>query len=269
MHNIKTQYNFNENELLQIKNKIKNNFLPVYNRKWKAVHRVRARFEKHYTEFLNNYFTVEFTNSSAVIDKTPQACCSSSSSSSVSISNKGRPQLTYEESSERSKRRRISKIRSSYSSEEMYRVAECLQVHDKLAHEKANEVEDNVHFIDTVLAMYMDLEMTKSQYDTLRSYNQQLFGSKSYPPYYKVAIAKKRCYPPDIVVTDKGANIKVQSLFDHTIRRLISSLDPEILRILCNKTLVLHSKWVWTELLVSKSYNKNGLWRKKRQQTRM
>lgn len=103
-------------------------------------------------------------------------------------------------------------------------------MHDKLAHEhKANEVEDDEHFVETVLAMYIDLEMTNSQYDTLRLYNQQLFGSKSYPSYYKVAIAKKRCYPPDIVVTDKGVNIKVQSLFDHKIRRLVSSLDPKVL----------------------------------------
>jgi len=30
MHNIKNQYNFNESELLQIKNKITYNFLPAY-----------------------------------------------------------------------------------------------------------------------------------------------------------------------------------------------------------------------------------------------
>jgi len=244
VHNIKNQYNFNESKLLQIKNKITNNFLSAYIRKWKAVRRVRTRFEKRYTEFLNNYFTVEFTNSSAVVNKTSQAYCSSSSALNISISNKRRrPRLSYEESSERSRRRRISEIRSSYSSEELYRAAEHVQVHDEPAHEYINKKEDDEYFIDTVLAMYMDLKMTKSQYDTLCTYNEQLFGSKSYPPYSKVAIAKKRCYPEGIVITDKGASIEVQSLFDHTIRRLVSSLNPEILRPSRNKTLVLYSKW--------------------------
>jgi hypothetical protein len=116
-------------------------------------------------------------------------------------------------------------------------------VHDEPAHEHVNKEEDDERFIDTVLAMYMDLEMTKSKYDTLRTYNQQLFGSKSYPPYPKVVIAKKRCYPEGIVITDRGASIEEQPLFDHTIRRLVSSLDPEVLRSLRNKTLVLYSKW--------------------------
>lgn len=66
-----------------------------------------------------------------------------------------------------------------------------------------------MRFIDTVLAMYMDMEMTKSQYDILRSYNEQLFDSKSFPPYPKVAIAKKRCYPEGTIITDRGASTEV------------------------------------------------------------
>jgi len=54
---------------------------------------------------------------------------------------------------ERNKKRRISEIRSSHSSEELYRVAEHVQVHDDPAHEH-NKKEDE-HFIDTVLAMYI------------------------------------------------------------------------------------------------------------------
>lgn len=91
--------------------------------------------------------------------------------------------------------------------------------------------------------MYMDLDLTKSKYNTLRSYNEKLLGHKNYPPYPKVSSAKTRCYPEDIHVTDNGANIELQSLLDHTIRRLIYSIAPEILGSLQDKSLILHSKW--------------------------
>lgn len=114
----------------------------MYVRKWKAVCRVRARFEKHYTEFLNNDFTVKFANSS-VVDKTPQVYCNSSSTSNASISNKRcQPRLSYEKLSIRSKKRRISEIRSSYSNEELYIIAEHVQMYDEPAYEHVNKKED-------------------------------------------------------------------------------------------------------------------------------
>lgn len=91
--------------------------------------------------------------------------------------------------------------------------------------------------------MYMDLNLTKSKYNTLRSYNEILLGNKNYPPYPKVLSAKTRCYPENIYVTDNGASVELQSLLDHTVRRLISSIAPKILDSLQDKLLILHSKW--------------------------
>ena len=154
---------------------------------------------------------------------------------------KGRPRVPYEESSERSKRRRISKIRTMFCQEELHRAAR----HDKLVpikKEKDNEERDE-RFSDTVLAMYMDLDLTKSKYNTLRSYNKKLLSGKSYPPYPKILSAKTRCYPENINVTDNGASVDLQSLLDHTACRLIYSIDPEVLSSLQDKLLILHSKW--------------------------
>ncbi|EFN81128.1 hypothetical protein EAI_00045, partial [Harpegnathos saltator] len=105
----------------------------------------------------------------------------------------------YEESSERSKRRRINEIFSTFCQEQLNRAA--YHQHDKQTFVPAKKEKDNEedeHFSDTVLAMYMDLDLTKSKYNTLRSYNEKLLGDKSYPPYPKVLSAKTRCYPENI-----------------------------------------------------------------------
>lgn len=54
-------------------------------------------------------------------------------------------------------------------------------------------------------------------------------GFPAYPPYYKVQIAKKKCYPEeDIAVTEREASISIQSLLLHTFRRIVELCDAKI-----------------------------------------
>lgn len=197
---------------------------------------IKGQFEKKYKRFLCNDFQVEFKSPSNSTDLSPK------------IKSKGRPRLSYEESSERSKRRQINKIRSIFCQEELQRAAEHRhnkQVFVSLKKKKDNQEKEkeDEYFSNTVLAMYMDLDLTKSKYNTLRFYNEKLLGDKNYPSYPKILSAKTQCYPENIHVTDNGASVELQSLLDHTVRRLISSLDSKVLGALQNKLLVLHSKW--------------------------
>ncbi|GBM84800.1 hypothetical protein AVEN_217788-1 [Araneus ventricosus] len=46
-----------------------------------------------------------------------------------------------------------------------------------------------------------------------------------YPAYHKIKAAKQLCYPSDVNVTETFAEIKLQSLMDHTIMRLCKVQD--------------------------------------------
>lgn len=61
---------YNPLQLVQIRYKITNNFLPAYVRKWNSVSRMRGQFEKKFKRFLNNEFTVNFDSNWSESDET-------------------------------------------------------------------------------------------------------------------------------------------------------------------------------------------------------
>ncbi|KYQ54665.1 hypothetical protein ALC60_06472 [Trachymyrmex zeteki] len=91
--------------------------------------------------------------------------------------------------------------------------------------------------------MYMDLGMTKSKYQKLRMYNEDLHGDKLYPSYEDIKKAKEKRYPKDIIVIENGASVKLQSLLDHTVYRIFLTLDKEKFHALNSRELVLYGKW--------------------------
>lgn len=54
-----------------------------------------------------------------------------------------------------------------------------------------NDEQDGETFINKIVAMYMDLGLSRKKYELLRTYNEHLFGDKLYFPYAKIQAAKK------------------------------------------------------------------------------
>lgn len=71
------------------------------------------------------------------------------------------------------------------------------------------------------LSMFIEADLSKRQYEIIRSYNTSV-----YPCYSKIQEVKKECYPDkeSITVTETLAEIKLQSLMDHTVSRLLTDL---------------------------------------------
>lgn len=75
---------------------------------------------------------------------------------------------------------------------------------------------------DNILALIEDITLTKHQYETLRSYaiskNVYIF-----PSYKKLSKAKEQCYPlqSGLKIEEKGVEIDLQHLLNHTINRII------------------------------------------------
>ncbi|EFN78616.1 hypothetical protein EAI_09019, partial [Harpegnathos saltator] len=69
-----------------------------------------------------------------------------------------------------------------------------------------------------------------------------------YPPYYVVRKTKELCYPPqdNISISETFAEIKLQSIIDCTVKRLIKIQEAvinSVLSDLCNNSLLLICKW--------------------------
>lgn len=251
LDNLKNEYNFNVDQLKHIKMSLHNNFFRLYSKKWKAAFYKKNVFQKKYATFLNENFVVKFD-----IDFNRSVHNISASSSNVSLENplaeeqnkiiklkKGRPRLSYEESSEKTKKRRVQELISKYGAEELIKAADCLrnQCNDDFdINESTDDIEIN---INDVLAMYVDLELTKAKYEKLRTYNKKLYGKPLYPPYNSIKNAKEKCYPKALNVSDLSASIDVKSLLHHTTERILLTLDKNELHDLRDKKLILYGKW--------------------------
>lgn len=79
---------------------------------------------------------------------------------------------------------------------------------------------------DEALALVMDVKLTKSQYILIRL---QAKNKKAhlYPSYNNVRVAKSPCYPNQnyISISETRAEVELQGLLNHTISRIIQSLN--------------------------------------------
>lgn len=160
---------------------------------------------------------------------------------------RGRPTLPFEDSSERTKRQKTSKLRASTSTSELaFATQVSLRSTGKatastivkevalgsptrarkykesfrktLQKKKAMTAEDAV-------ALIIDAKLSRYQYNLIREKDKEIF-----PSYKNVQKAKKECYPSSeyTKITVSSAEVDLQSLLDHTARRLVQVQKPVI-----------------------------------------
>lgn len=175
----------------------------------------------------------------------------------------GRPQKSFGESSDRSKRRKTEKMRSCYEKDLIIHAAgveleksgkrdASFILKDILSSpkraskfKKAYNRKKSTHSPLTpmkALQMFIDADLTKGQYEIIRKTNMKFF-----PCYSILQKAKKQCYPPPEAcrVTSNGAEADLQSLMDITTRRLSDYLEDVLITIKEQerKSLKLICKW--------------------------
>ncbi|CAG9571654.1 unnamed protein product [Danaus chrysippus] len=120
----------------------------------------------------------------------------------------GRPQKSFIDSSERSKRRKTKHLRSKELAELTYATQMQLRREGKV--EASKVVKD------------LSRSPQRKQYERMRETNPSFF-----PCYSILQKAKKDCYP-EIRVTETCAEVQVQKLMDHTVSRLIQLLGEAV-----------------------------------------
>lgn len=150
----------------------------------------------------------------------------------------GRPKSTFDNLSERSKRRRTENVREMYNAHELAYAAE-MNLRASGKRDSANKIkaaisesksaesistESALFTDDEALAMFVQAKLSKEQYIYIR----QKLNEKNVhvlPSYHKIQEAKTRCYPKSMEVTESTARVSMQNLIDHCTERLIRELE--------------------------------------------
>lgn len=183
--------------------------------------------------------------------------------STLSISKQGRPDKPFQELSDRSKRRKTQELRHQVSVQELTYAASVSQRQSgnidasKIIKEvtatptrakkirKALRVQNvpvKKHSPSEALALFVECDLTKRQYEILHESNKSI-----YPCYSLLKEAKKECYPKEesTRVTESCAEVRLQDLLNHTTSRLCKYLE-DVLET-CNEeelaNIELISKW--------------------------
>ena len=223
-------------------------FANYIKREFKALHRPRSieKFCQNHTKFLEKPFMEVY------MDRFTKAA----------KENVGRPQIPFEDLSDRGKRKRTAPIREGNSPEEIISAARSTlftegsrisaELMDNMLSspgrpkkmKNALEAKSCIPYTaDEALAYIIDTKLSKNQYMKTR------IGAKKrraniYPAYSHILDAKKMCYPEDISITEYKAEVPLQKLLNHTIKRILIVQEPVLANVASEpKSLVLESKW--------------------------
>lgn len=86
--------------------------------------------------------------------------------------------------------------------------------------------------------MVVDGQFSRYKYNIIRSKAPQVF-----PSYKVIQQTKKTCYPSNIITSQTSVSVGLQDLLDHTILRLLHSIDEDLITNLEDQELSLITKW--------------------------
>lgn len=223
-------------------------------KRWQKCYRKIDVFQKKHNIFLSNTTKIE------ILDFTPKP----------SISKAGRKRKSFEEKSERSKRRQASEVsKAAMDDTELLVRAACssanknsnftlsralkttLESPEKILKlstlEKTNA---NSLSPDEALAFLLENNFSKAQYCNIQSENKSR-NCNIYPPYKSLTAVKSKCRPEGIEVLENMARVPLESLLQHTVSRLIK-FQMDVLMAVLNKT---ESNSIDAELVVSYGFD--------------
>ncbi|KAF2896406.1 hypothetical protein ILUMI_09772 [Ignelater luminosus] len=163
----------------------------------------------------------------------------------------GRPAKRFSESSDVAKRRRIHTLLEKSAEElsfatqvtlraqglrtaaEMVKgVSECSENTQQLKKAITQSKKSPIKLTsDEALASFVQKKLTKNQYVAIHT-ETKTHNADIYPTYAELLLAKKRCYPENISVTEVLEEIVLQSLLDHTVRRIMIT-QKDVLQRVC------------------------------------
>ena len=219
-------------------------FKTNFYQRWKQCNRIKERFLSKHSDWIDKDLKfpekVYLSMKTHSIDQNP------------STSDFGRPKKIFSESGERTKRRIVKPLIEEHPVDELaFATQFSLRASGKRdAAEIMKEVTQTTptratkfkkafkspalapipYSAEEALSLLIENNLTKKHYNNIRE-GAKYRNSNIYPSYKVVLEAKLACYPPKetIRITETSADIKLQSLVDHTIMRIVS-VQQEVLK---------------------------------------
>ena len=210
---------FEDDQINKIVGEINKRFLPQLNLRLRSVHRIRTKLNKKYCDWLQGVFVVNFISGDLeAVD--------------LSANREGRLRKNFEDCCDRAKKYKVREHRDSFSQDLI----------NAAATSSAPDANTRTFDADSALALITQMKLTKYQYSILRKATADI-GHDIFPTYQKILEAKKKCYPSNIMITEKSAQVSLQDLLDHTTRRIFETKSEAEIEKLEEQNLILHTKW--------------------------
>ena len=159
----------------------------------------------------------------------------------------GRPSKNFEDLCPRGQRNRTTEIRNKYTKYELLSASSSIfgsqksraksKIIQTVSHgspttlkrmqnaiQQHSEKTEKCSTPERALTLYIDNKMTVEQYNNLRSFSTEHYH-ELFPPYAQLKEAKLKTYPEGIHVCETFASIPLQNLLDHTIERIILTME--------------------------------------------
>lgn len=217
--------NYSEDELKALKHKF-SHIKSEFKQRWKKADKTEARFLHNNDEWLKNTFEIQRAQ--------PKSS--------------GRPSKPFNELSERSKRRKTETLRITADNDMLIHAAQTnLQTSGKKdassilkqimnsptratklkkAYKTVQDDKEKKLTPLSALSVFVEADLTRRQYEIIRSASKKLF-----PSYSILQKAKSDCYPPkeSYEVTETCVQVNLQDVLNHTATRLLTYLK-DVLR---------------------------------------
>lgn len=215
-NNIIDKSKFEDSQCANIDTKIKN-FIKKMTVKWKENHRIYKNFVVSNQEWLDDDLILADLSA-----------------------NVGRPELNFQDSQEKTKKKKLSDIVKgipcdklvSAASTSLYncgkrsasKMISLLSSDESLPKRiisviQSDDNQPNKYTPEEALALYIDGGYTKKSYMDLQRGTRKR-NANIFPTYDVLRSAKKLCYPSGLIVTDHSFEVPLQNLIDHTVSRI-------------------------------------------------
>lgn len=214
-----------------------------FNERWRKSHRTKTAFLNKNKKWLITEIPLENTNTDESDVDEPLNVRKDDANQNCGL---GRPISPFSECSESSKRRKTRHAREQYSTEELaYATQMKLRQAGKPAAaklctmstsspeeasdilSKMSETKECPFSPIEALNVVVTANLSKSSYVFLRQVHKEK-GCFMYPSYEHVLGEKKKCYPEGICVKEFEANVPLQNVLDHTVKRLVKDHESAI-----------------------------------------
>ena len=206
------------NEVCKILHDIAHFFCFKIDQKWQKSQRKRDRFLTDHKLWLQNEVALLDSLKNYPSMATPVPHKSHDTDPGCS---RGRPLKPFEDSSIKTKRRRVENLVSSYSFQELSFAAQ--ESARRTSSEHRNPEQKRSLSPEQVLALYLDLDLSERKYYILRSVVNAVHPD-CFPSYYAVKNCRKELLPKSVEATESVAEVNLQELLNITVTNILKTL---------------------------------------------